>query len=653
VDRYCDLVDAGTLPSPFDFADSLGPSFVAFLRAVEAKAALQAVIEPVAVLDPPRELGRYTLGRRLGQGACGAVYEALEEGSGNRVALKLIHPGLADQEAHVRRFRREARAGARLRHAHLVRIHEAGSVGARHYCVMQLVDGPTLRQRLKGGALPASPENIGQFAGIADGLATLHRAGIVHRDVKPQNTLIDADGRFLLGDFGLVRGVLETTITQGGEAVGTVGYMSPEQFERPADVDGRADIYALGATLYEAFSGRPAIEPGDFSSMLVAIQKLAPPDPRSVKPDLPPDLCAVIMTAMERRPEDRYQTAEALRDDLRRVAAGDTAVARPVSPLRRWARRNRRFVLVLASLATVLAGYAVHLATRPATLEVESHPPATLLVNGVARGRTPVRIELEPGTYDVALELTRFLPLRFRVTLEGGTNPKRTLTLLPEDATDRAAMFELAKSLGYEVDRFEAAASRGGGAFPLGRALLPCGRCRTQDLVSLRFETSDEEPFPLPARLVIRRGDEVLHERPIAELDLVAEFPFPADVRERLRPGDAIAWGVVTDSGREFLTEFEVVEETARLNAALARLDRDLAEAPPVRAFLRAHALVADGLPLAAYLEVSRTSGTDVLSLGMRLRALQRLGADDSRLGDRLQDAVASLPAARRSDWFR
>lgn len=643
IDDYFELLASGEGPNPFDYRESLGAGFPDFLRALEAKAALEDLVEPGP--ETPRELGPYELVRRIGRGACGEVYEARDRRSGERVALKLLFPAY-DGDAQVTRFRREGRIGERVRHPHLVEIFESGSADERRFFAMRLVDGETLKRRIRDGALRETSDNLRQFAGVADGLAALHRAGAIHRDVKPSNIMVAPDGTFLLGDYGLSRATLESTITITGQTLGTLGYMSPEQLTSSRAVDRRSDIYSLGATLYEAFCGRPPIR-GGLDDALRAAWEDSPPDPAAVNPAISPELRRVIMTAMERRPRDRYASAEALRDDLLALVERRSVAGRPVSPLRRWVRRHVRALVA----AVLLAAYVGHLVTRPATIEIVCRPPAEVLVNGESRGQTPLSLDLAPGRHEFEFRLKDFRILKVPRALERGSNARLEPALVPIDPSNREAMRELERSLGYEDASARLDTSRGG-TFPLGRAVLPGGRCRLADLEKLRFEIGHEQPFPVPARLSIRRGGEVLFEKSVHSLELVNEFEFPASARDRLRPGDTVVWGVVDAKGNEYVARCEIVPaETAR--AALARIDR-LYEGPSaVRSYLRAQALLVAGLPLAAYREAAAAGGERVLSLAMSARALRALGVSDSRLGDALIDAIAELPIDVRGAWFR
>ena len=203
VDEFLDRVDAGETPSPLDYRDSLGLEFSEFLKAIEAKAALQALVDPEPVLVTPSELGPFTLLRRLGRGGGGEVYEAHDRRTGTRVALKLLYQPDGDDGSQLVRLEREGRLGTQVRHEHLVEVFETGSVNDRHYCAMRLIEGTTLKRRLRKGALPESAEALEQFAGIADGLARRGQQGQEHDPAH--EAAAQLHGRRF--DFALVHGV--------------------------------------------------------------------------------------------------------------------------------------------------------------------------------------------------------------------------------------------------------------------------------------------------------------------------------------------------------------------------------------------------------------------------------------------------------------
>ena len=269
--------------------------------------------------------GRYTIGRRIGRGGMAEVYAATDERLGRRVAVKLMHTNLSTESDFRMRFRQEAQAAARMTHPTIVRVYDAGEdTFVRHdgfevvvpYIVMEYIDGRQLRDIMSERALPN--EKIAKYmAGILTSLEYSHRAGVVHRDIKPGNVMITADDEVKVTDFGIARAISDTagTIAQTTAILGTASYFSPEQ-ARGETVDGRSDLYSAGIVLYEMLTGRVPFQ-GD-SAVAVAYQHVTePPTPASrVNPNISPAVDAVVRKALAKRREDRYQTAAEFRQDL-------------------------------------------------------------------------------------------------------------------------------------------------------------------------------------------------------------------------------------------------------------------------------------------------------------------------------------------------
>ena len=271
-------------------------------------------------LAPDRVLaGRYRLVQRLARGGMAEVWEAVDEILSRPVAVKILLPHLAADEAFVTRFRREAVAAARLSHPHIVAVFDTWTDDGYEGIVMELVRGTTLRAVLDDeGALP--PRRVAAVgAQVADALDVAHRGGLIHRDVKPGTILLTEDGRVLVTDFGIAKASEATSdLTEVGQVVGTAKYLSPEQVEgRP--LDPRSDIYALGVVLYESATGQPPFAADNVTATALARLHAPPTAPRTLRADLPPALEAIVMRAMARRPEDRYPTAAAMRDALEHV----------------------------------------------------------------------------------------------------------------------------------------------------------------------------------------------------------------------------------------------------------------------------------------------------------------------------------------------
>jgi len=302
----------------------------------------QADAEPVE--GDGRTLGRYVLADKLGEGGAGVVWRAWDAQLERWVAIK--EPRLGD--AHAReRFMREARAAAKVRHPHLVEVHEVGEEHGRPFLIMNFVEGRPLDE-----AKPEPAAAAILMADVCDAVHATHAAGIVHRDIKPQNILVDGSGRGFLGDFGLARDVASRPLTVEGRLVGTPVYMAPEQVQGKQEAVGpQTDVYGLGATLYHAITGRaPFAGVEDYATLFHHILNLRPAAPRTIDPALAADLEAVILHAMEKRPEDRYANAAEMAEDLRRFARREPVVARPPGVVRRsvsWVDRNFRFAAAL------------------------------------------------------------------------------------------------------------------------------------------------------------------------------------------------------------------------------------------------------------------------------------------------------------------
>jgi WD40 repeat protein/Flp pilus assembly protein TadD len=304
-------------------------------------------------------LGKYELLEVVGRGAFGIVYRARDTELGRLVAVKLPRLGGPLTPAEADRFLREARSAAQLTHPGIVAVYDAGRAGDTCFVVEELVQGGTLTDLLRQHRPPFA-ESARLVADAADALHHAHEHGVVHRDVKPANILLSADGRPHLMDFGLARRAAgEVTMTLDGQVLGTPAYMSPEQAAGEAHtVDGRADVYSLGVILYELLTGELPFR-GNTRLLLHQVLHEEPKPPRALNDRIPRDLETVCLKAMAKAPARRYPTAAALADDLRRFLKGEAIRARPVGrpeKLRRWCRRNPALAtssgLALLALAT-------------------------------------------------------------------------------------------------------------------------------------------------------------------------------------------------------------------------------------------------------------------------------------------------------------
>ncbi|MGH2724009.1 MAG: Stk1 family PASTA domain-containing Ser/Thr kinase [Actinomycetota bacterium] len=279
-----------------------------------------------------RVLGeRYEIAGLLGQGGMAKVFKGTDKVLGRTVAVKVLSPQFADDNNFVARFRREAQAAAALNHPNIVGVFDTGSHEDIHYIVMEYVEGKTLRDvlRTEGPLLPERAIEIADSVALALGPA--HRAGMVHRDIKPGNIMITADGQVKVMDFGIARTTTGDTLTQTAAVLGTASYLSPEQAQGEP-VDPRSDIYSLGCVLYEMLTGRPPFS-GD-SPVAIAYKHVRddPVPPSQLNPDIPHALETVVMKCLAKNAANRYQSAEELREDLERVQQGLPTLATPLLP---------------------------------------------------------------------------------------------------------------------------------------------------------------------------------------------------------------------------------------------------------------------------------------------------------------------------------
>ena len=272
------------------------------------------------VNEKPGSFGRYDLLDEIARGGMGVVYRARQRELQRTVALKMIlGNGISHETAQ--RFLQEARAAAALDHPNVVPIYDIGEIGDRPYFTMALVEGPNLRGHVAALGTVPIPTAVALFAQIVAGVAHAHQNGIIHRDLKPANVLIDKDGRPRVTDFGLAKQTsTESQLTVTGQVVGTPQYMAPEQARESKDVGPPADVYSLGAILYFLLTGQPPISGESVTDVLIKVVTEAPVPPSQLRPDTPPEIEALCLRCLAKRPDERYPNAQALLDAVTPIA---------------------------------------------------------------------------------------------------------------------------------------------------------------------------------------------------------------------------------------------------------------------------------------------------------------------------------------------
>jgi hypothetical protein len=383
---------------------------------------------------PPPSTARYQVGELLGAGGAGEVWKAFDRELGRPVALKVLHPGAS--------FRREAQLQARVDHPNVCKVHEVGQAGERPFIVMQFIDG---RPLTAVAAAMTRDEKLAAAIAICDALAAAHALGLIHRDLKPGNILVERlehGWHPYVCDFGIATEIGAAGST--GQLCGTPHYMAPEQIGGGRGVDARADVYGLGATLYAFFGGRPPFD-GPVADVLTRVLHDEPPDLARVDRSVPRDLATLIHKCLDKRPERRYESARSLGDDLVRCRAGLPLAAHAPGLVERLGRRLRRRGATFGGVAVGAVGVAVALSQtalrRPAAAVATCLQPAgpDLYVDAAAAPGgtgsaacplrtitaaldapgTPKVIHVARGTYDHALGERFPLVVRGAVSVVG------------------------------------------------------------------------------------------------------------------------------------------------------------------------------------------------------------------------------------------
>jgi serine/threonine protein kinase len=375
---------AGVASTPFD------EDFDAILR--EA-----AAVVPTAPLPRNGDViaGKYRIEQLLGRGGMGAVFSAVHLISGKPVAIKWMLRAMGHEQARSR-FLREARAAARVDHPHVVDVYDIGQDGDRGlYLVMQLLRGESLAQRLERGPLPYA-EAVEWLLPAMRGVSAVHEAGVIHRDLKPDNIFLCASRKgdppeAKVLDFGIsavhAQEGKDVTLTREGIVLGTPAYMPPEQLHDSRNVDARADVYAFGVILYEAITGKPPFTADSHNGLVLAIVTGAPMPPGNLIPALPHGLTRVIMRAMAKRRDDRYPDVASLIEALTPYASALRPAARPRWPL---------MVAVAALVVALALAYWTPWSAREAPVAPAAAPIASKVPVAPVSASPPPPLEARP-----------------------------------------------------------------------------------------------------------------------------------------------------------------------------------------------------------------------------------------------------------------
>ncbi len=348
--------------------------------------------------DLSRQINQYILVKQIGKGGMGTVWKGWDRKLTRWVAIKFL---IVSDDEDVLRFQREAKLAARLRHPNIAPIYEVGEAPAtqagqstRHYLAMEYIDGSTMAAAIN---LPMN-ELLDIFMKVAQGIEAAHKAGVVHRDLKPQNVMLTSDRWPYVMDFGLAKAIqAESSLSVSGAIMGTPAYMPPEQAQGRLDaIDGQTDIYSLGATMYavlckkQPFTGQTPME------ILMKVCKDEPAPPRSHNPEIPEQVEAIILKAMSKEKADRYPTAHALAEDLKRHLSNQEVEARSPSSIKLAARQMKRNVWPLvAGLAVLLAGGVTAAVLLKKPPPVQPPPAQPAVVVNPAPVPAPVAVPVE------------------------------------------------------------------------------------------------------------------------------------------------------------------------------------------------------------------------------------------------------------------
>lgn len=536
-------------------------------------------------------LGRFEILRELGRGGMAMVYQARQTDLERIVALKVLPPALTHDASYVARFRQEARSAARLEHPHIMPIYEVGESGGLHYIAMKYIPGQTVKDLLQAEGALSVQRAAGILAQVGEALDHAHRQGVIHRDIKPSNMMVTEEGWVFLTDFGLARGLGGGTagLTMAGTVMGTPEYMSPEQAQGLDSVGPPTDIYALGVVLYELLTGTFPFRADTPMAMLAARLIQAPIPPRDVRGDLPPAVEDVVMRALARKPEARYQSAAAMVAALRAAAGiGSAEPPRPATPIGGVPAVGATIKApALGPAQTPGAGAPYVQRPAHAPTQLASLPPASpapipgptaLPPQGVAAQGQPAAPRRKSNTLAIIIgalgaALLACIGLFAVSALTGGDDPEPVVTTTVAELDGRLAELDalLAEEdgLSQAIDGYdELAAANPGDPRPLARLAMAYNASGDWD----RAEEYANQLIDAPASdgSQVALGYALLADAYASQGNITGAL---GEVDKAIENDEGLALGHAIESNL-LASRAVAIGDTAEMDAALASLDR-------------------------------------------------------------------------------